>query len=424
MAANANPDMMTASERSMGVSLARWYPGWNMVAVAILFQSLVFGVVVSSFAFWAPYWMSDFAASRALIMTVAASTLAVSALVAPLAGLLLEHRPLQQVLVGGLSCLAAGMGLTSLARAFWPFAFIYSITMGIALTLAGPLVAQTLVVRWFGIRRGLANGIAVCGAPLGGVLVPPALALLMSHFGWRTVSLFVSLASLALIPLMLRLIRESPAAAGVAPEPEGPVVHDLGRTWTIRELIAAPSFWILILIFLPTYGACMALAKNFALIFADQRFDAGTAALAYSFMNIFSIIGKVIIGKLSDRYDNRGLMFICVTIAAVGFTIMAGHAGLGRLIAGSVAISAGSACFFPMQGVIIVRYFGRNNFTRVLGLLNFVFLFGALASPLAGRIRDVAGSYDPFLIGAAILLPLAAIFVFRLPSSNTVWRPL
>ena len=69
----------------------RLYPGWTMVAVAIVFQVLVYGTIISTFTFWAPYWMASFGAGPGEAMIAAATTLFVSAMVAPAIGVLLER---------------------------------------------------------------------------------------------------------------------------------------------------------------------------------------------------------------------------------------------------------------------------------------------------------------------------------------------
>lgn len=75
-----------------------------------------------------------------------------------------------------------------------------------------------------------------------------------------------------------------------------------------------------------------------------------------------------------------------------------------------------------MQGVIIARHFGKLSFSRILGLLNFALLFDPLVSPIADGIRDRSGGYRLFFLGAALVLPTTAIFVFRpfVPTGTSV----
>jgi OFA family oxalate/formate antiporter-like MFS transporter len=401
---------------------AKWHYGWIIVALAIIFQVLVYGVAIGSFTFWTADWIKAFHAPRSAIIGVSASTLIISALVAPLVGYLLNKWPMRYVVSVGLAVFTAGLVLQTLVQQLWLFAASYSVTMGVALAMAGPMVTQALIFRWFGGRRGLANGIALCGAPLGGVLMPPLVAFLLIRIGWQQAALTIALLGAATIPLVLLVAKNPPGPTKIGLDSVGlgtVAPPSLARTESsAREFLFNSNLWILILTFLPIYAATMALSKNFALVFADQGFDPRRAAFAYSLMNIFSIVGKVIIGTLSDRYDHRILMFVCICIAAVGFGLMAGHPGVNLLVVSTALIGFGSACFFPMQGAIISRYFAKDSFSQVLGLLNFFLLFGALLSPIAGAIRDKYGAYDPFLLGAAVLLPMAALVVFRLSISG------
>ena len=50
--------------------LMRWYHGWNILAVAMLFQAVAFGIGIYSFTFWVAPWSEEFGVGRGRVMLV------------------------------------------------------------------------------------------------------------------------------------------------------------------------------------------------------------------------------------------------------------------------------------------------------------------------------------------------------------------
>ena len=66
---------------------------------------------------------------------------------------------------------------------------------------------------------------------------------------------------------------------------------------------------------------------------------------------------------------------------------------------------------------LVTRYFGQRSFGQIYGNIFMIFGLGSSCGRfLAGLIFDLAGSYNPALIGAAFALVAAVILVNRLGS--------
>ena len=66
---------------------------------------------------------------------------------------------------------------------------------------------------------------------------------------------------------------------------------------------------------------------------------------------------------------------------------------------------------------LVTRYFGQRSFGQIYGYFFMIFGLGSsFGRFLAGLIFDLAGSYNPALIGAALALVVAVILVNRLGS--------
>jgi MFS family permease len=401
-----------------------WYYGWNMIAVGIGCQLIVYGVIVSCFSFWVAPWMEEFASERAPILVAATATLVISALISPLAGRLLDRWSVRYVMGTGLVCFASGLLLLSLAATLFQVVLFYGLSMGVAMAFAGPLATQTLAARWFRARRGFAIGIVVAGVALGGAAMPPLFTFLLSEMDWRVVARIIAALAFVMLPVVLLVVRDTPEDLGLEPEPDTAENLEAGGvapSWTAREILAHRNFWALVAAFLPLYVAGMAIASNFAPIAADNGIDPRAAAFFYAAVNLLGSAAKVAIGKLSDILDQRMLLFGCISVTGLSLLLLAiGTPGPARLALAGILFFASTACFYPMQGAIIGRYFGPASFGRVLGMLNLFFVVGAVGGLAAAGVRDHFASYDPFLVVAGLILPVAALAIFRLqPGSGS-----
>jgi hypothetical protein len=61
----------------LGGARPRWYHGWNVAAVAILFQTVISGAAITSFSLWVPSWIDAFHTERAPVISAMTLTLIV-----------------------------------------------------------------------------------------------------------------------------------------------------------------------------------------------------------------------------------------------------------------------------------------------------------------------------------------------------------
>lgn len=403
--------------------LMPWYYGWNIVAIAILFQMIVFGSIIGSFSFLVPGWMSEFHVQRAPIMVAVALVQVMAALLAPVAGRLMDNWYLSGVVAIGMAFFAIGFVLLSFVREPWQITAIYTLVLGPAFAFTGSVVAQTLAAKWFRARRGLAIGIALTGTAGGSVVMPPLIVTLLSTFGWRGTVPIVAAMGVALMPIIFIVIRNSPDSIGIDPEPEGAPDRETSSTedlqWTTKDVLSNRNFRAIVGAFLPFYTATMAFVTNFRPLTLDLHLGAKMAGFAFAMASMGTVLGKILVGRLSDLHNPKILLFAGVTLFSISLLLMTGGAGPVRFSIACTLSGFGTAVLYTMQGAIIARYFGTTSFGRALGLLSFVFVLAALGGPLAGLIRDRLGSYDQFLFGAAIVQPLLALLIFRLKPNES-----
>src|SRR3546814_10579433 len=89
------------------------------------------------------------------------------AIVAPLAGNLVDRFGPRILLAGGLAAVGIGMGLSAAMGTAWHFILAFSVVAGIGFGMAANHVVATIVSLQFQRHRGLAVGAATSGSTAG-----------------------------------------------------------------------------------------------------------------------------------------------------------------------------------------------------------------------------------------------------------------
>ena len=397
-----------------------WYYGWNIVAIGITFQAILFGTTMFAFTMWVEPWKAAFGIDRGEVMYGFLALGLVQSMISPFAGRAMDRLSIRALICGGAGAAAIGFLIISQATAFWQIATVYGSLIMIGVLLAGPLAAQTLAVKWFRGRRGLAIGLATIGTSLGGMIFVPAVTWLELQYGWRDAHVIIAcVVAGVILPMVWTFVRNTPGELGIEPEPEARQDAASGPAptfpqWTTKKIVTNRNFWVMVLAFTPMVTAFGAMQQNLAPFAADHGIGQQSASWMVSAMSGSMICGKIFFGYMGDRWDHRYLYWIAVGVlssALVGMLFELNY-GNALILSGLLGFSAGA--FLPLLGAIVGSRFGPTDFGRVLGLLGPFLAISNFGPLIAGRVRDDLGSYDPviqaFLIAMVPAL-LAMIFL-------------
>jgi MFS family permease len=392
-----------------------WYYGWTIVAIAMTYQAIVYGIAIYSFTFWVPYWEIDFGSGRGEIMLVFVAIQAGMALFAAFAGRAADSLPIRWLVLSGSLCFACGLALSAYAQALWQVGLIFSVTMVCGLLAAGSITAQTLTARWFDQNSGMALGVVSTGSSIGGLLMPLLMVFLQTSVGWREANLWLAgLVIIVIVPATL-LIYDSPAKAGIKPiEKPHPAASEVEvehhQDWTLARILKTRSFWAMAFCFTVISTIFIAIQQNLAPLAQDSGISAMAVSTAVAVMAFVMIGAKLVFGYLADQVNLRYL-YLTTTAALAAVLLMLNLYEvtyvLLLVVACLVGIAAGSS--MPLSASIIRRAFGPLSFGRVKGLLYTVISFSAIGPWVAGFIYDATGGYETaWLVLGLLLVP--AIF--------------
>lgn len=392
---------------------------WFALSVLFLGQMLAVGMIAYGFGLLAKPIAGEFALSRG-DLNIGLMTLIVGmGLFSPFIGRALDRMPSGLVLSGGALLFGIGCLVIAFARSLdviLAAAFFLVASGGAAL---GPLTGSTLTARAFTENRGRALGIVSVSSSVGGMLLLPAMAVLVEAYDWRVAVGAVGLVVLAAVGGIGWLVRVAPATAPAAAIAESSDPSPDSARWTARSCLASLDFWAIMLAVGLTMAVDQALLVSLISYGTDRGFSLQSATLVVSLISGMAIAGKLAIGTLADRIDPRWL-FIGIVVLTAGFLLLLTlNPQYPVLIGTAVIFGIGFGGTMPLWATFIANRFGTASFGTVMGLMVPLQMpLNIIALRYVGQSYDRTGNYNTaFLVFIAVLLVAGlAILSLRRPS--------
>lgn len=374
----------------------------------------------------------EFGWSTTELSSIFASRFALYGLLGPFAAVVLMRYGISRVValasavVGG--SLLLGLFIHNLGQAFVLWGLMLGIGTGLTAMVLGAMVSN----RWFVQRKGLVMGLLAGSAATGQLLFLPLAAWLIEQHGWRWALAPVVMAAALVCLLVLLFMRDHPADLGLAPygaPPDAPPAPAALRAdWglpfrTLASAARVPTFWILAGTFficgLSTNGL---MQTHFISLCGDRGLDAVPAASVLAMMGVFDLVGTTLSGYLSDRFDNRKLLFWYYGLRGLSlFWLPHSEFTLIGLSLFAVFYGLDWIATVPPTVKLAAAEFGAERAPLIFGWVFAAHQLGAAAAAYgAGLTRSVMASYTPALYaaGAACLVAAAVVLAIRGTAPN------
>jgi MFS family permease len=283
------------------------------------------------------------------------------------------------------------------------FYFFYMLN-ALGYVFGGPLPNQVLLSRWFERSRGKAMGFAYLGIGLGGAAVPWISHTLVQHFGWQA-----ALRTLGLLILIIAL----PAALLAKDPPREKTNAAPARFSEARGAFTTLPFFLLTLGSMFSIAAVSGAQQNLKLFLSlDLHFAQGQAARILSLVLSFSIVGRLLMGWLADRFPKKNVMILIYVLVAVAIPLLFAGRSRAATYAFAAVFGIGLGGDYLIVPLMTAEIFGVQLLGRLLGVILTAGSVAEAVSPwLVGRLRDTTGSYSIaflVLIGMALLGAMSA----------------
>ncbi len=385
--------------------------GWVVAVAFLVIGTTIFGIRFS-FGIFFKSIESEFDLTRMVTSGIFSVHMVLSPVFAILGGLASDRYGPRIVLfliglLTGLSLL-----LTSQTNSMWQLFITYSLLLSMG-SSAMFVVMMSTVSRWFDKKRGLALGIASSGAGLGIFVIAPFATFLISNFDWRMAFIIIGVITWLIVFPLSRLLKKDPYEIGALPDGLDSLSKDIKNKeesiqpadLLLLQTLRTKTFWLITFVWL-------FLASNMFLVFThlvphvtDIGFSAGEAAAVLSLVGGLSIVGRVLMGTVSDRIGRKPTAIICALLQAGAMVWLMWSQDLWMLYLFALFYGLAYGGLGPSIAALIGDTFGLRNMGAILGALDIGFgVGGALGPAIGGLIFDATNSYFmAFLLGAVVM---------------------
>lgn len=396
--------------------------GWWIVGGSFLISLYVGGIVFYGFtAFFEPI-ANDLGWSYAQVSLASSLRGLEAGILAPFIGILVDRwGPRRLIFIGAIISII-GVLLLSQSRSLVTF-YIAFVFMSLGTSACTGIVLMTAVANWFRRKIGIASAIAICGFGFSGLLVPVIVSLI-DAYEWRTTLLILAI-GIAIIVLPLSFVfRHKPEQYGYSPDglsedsnptvitPTQPLVKEVDLK--VSQALKGGAFWRLVLLSVCHMIVIGSIMLHVMPYLSSIGMERSLSSFVTAAIPISSIIGRLVLGWLGDRFDRRlvtatGFIMVGLGVFCFGY---ASIAGFWLVIPFLILFGIGYGGVNALRIALAREYFGRTHFGSINGLVMGISVVGSIvAPPLAGWVYDTWGSYQLvwFAFSALPIVALGAI---------------
>lgn len=377
---------------------------------------------------------TEFGWSRSSISFAVAISLVLYGISGPFVAALMERFGVKKVMLVSLLLLSAGTGLTTFIQSVWQLQLLWGILIGLSSGGLLTVLAATVANRWFVKNKGLVLGLLTASTATGQLAFLPLLAYLIDSSTWRTAMWFVSIAGLVIIPIILFWMKDSPAdkglvAYGAAEDEAQPATSKVNPIRAAFQGLGIGvrswDFWLLAGSFficgLSTNGL---IGTHLIPACVSHGIPEVQAASLLAFMGLFDIVGTTLSGWLSDRYNNRWLLFWYYGLRGLSLLILP-----YALASGSYSLLLVFAVFYGLDWIATVPptvrltadVFGKQNSGIVYGWIFAAHQLGsATAAYGGGAMFTRMQSYEMTFLLAGFFCLVGSLIVLRVGKGQAV----
>lgn len=393
------------SERGNVTDRPKIFYGWIIVAAGAITLALVYGWQLS-YGIFLTELQGDFGWTRARLSGAYSLYMIVHGIMYLVAGSLNDRCGPRLMLTIAITTMGIAYALLSIINTPWQLYVFYGIMIGTGMSFAYLPVMST-VTRWFKKKRGSALGTTGAIQGIGILISAPVIQFLIIEFGWRSSYLILAVLLVVILLPVSRLMRLDPSEKGLSPDGVEETVtrNKLPSSvtgLTLMQAIKTKAFWLLFIMYLLFLSPLHTIMVHLKVYAVGVGIPEMIAATILGLVSGGSIVGMIVIGKVSDKIKKGTCLFIVYILLATTMLYLIEARQVWQFYLFSLTYGFGMGGGLILFPVIIGERFGTKFHGSIFGALSMAHIAAATGPSLAGYIHDTTGSYELAIIIGAV----------------------
>ncbi|WP_374377445.1 MFS transporter [Dongia sp.] len=410
--------------------------GWAVAATTFLTMLVTAGAMGGP-AVLLVSLQKEFAWTTSDISSAFAVRLVLYGLMGPFAAALMNKFGVRRMILTSLALIIFGLAASLAMTNVWQLIFLWGVVLGFGTGMTAMVLGATVATRWFTQRRGLVIGFLTASAATGQLVFIPLFIHIAETVGWRwSIGLLCILLGLVAL-IVTAVMRNRPADIGLLPYGDngssvaGTVAaqaaaasHSItfAALHALKDASRSWVFWVLAFTFFICGTSTNGLIQPHLIPFClDFGVPEQTSANLLALMGIFDFIGTVASGWLSDRFDNRWLLFWYYGLRGLSLLYLpASDFTFVGLSVFAVFYGLDWIATVPPTVKLCAERFGRERANLIFGWVFAAHQLGAATAAYgAGWSRTELDTYLPAFFTAGALCLVASILLLTVRKRAT-----
>lgn len=416
------------SQRLSGYLASRGsHYGWVVAGITFLTMLATAGVMGSAGVLIQPL-EQEFGWTTEQISIALAVRLVLYGVLGPFAAVFMNQWGIRKVASFALIMIMSGVLVSLFMTQLWQLIALWGVVLGVGTGMTALVLGATVATRWFAARRGFVVGLMTAANATGSLIFLPMLAAVTEAVGWRTALSVLVAVLLTTVVLILLFVRDRPADLGLPRYGETQITPVPIRAPNLGALLIQPVsalfeasrsavFWVLFgTFFICGFSTNGLIQMHWISICGDFGIAAVGAAGLLAVIGVFDLIGTISSGWLSDRYDNRWLLFWFYGLRGLSLIYLPFSSfSIYELSIFAIFYGLDWVATVPPTVKLAAERFGAERAPMVFGWIFMGHQIGAAtAAYFAGAMRTGFETYMPALFLAGVLCLVAALAILTI----------
>ena len=372
-------------------SVANERRGWLIVALACVMVGMAYGSLLTVTIFLKPL-EAEFGWLRGETSFGYMAGNVMAGLGGVWTGIWADRISTRSIVLIGSVLLGVAYVLLGLMQSLLEFYLVFGLVLGGLGVSAFTAPLSTSVGFWFDKNRGLAMSIMLAGQSAGGAGVPLLAGYFISRYGWREAYLAMALVMWAVLLPLCFLLRDPPGLAELKSATRANVSATRGQ----RAIISPWALTVVLCTVAVGVGTCQTIPLvHLVPLLRELGYDARTAATVFGTMMGVSVVGRVVLGKVSDAIGGLRTLMLATALSAVALFPLTQTAALPALYAIAAVFGFGFGGVLPSIPLIIRELVPAHLIGRTMGIVLFIgYMSLGAGGYMAGALYDLTGNYS------------------------------